>query len=365
VLSVHDLIVRSATSGLALRDRRTGAMPAGHNGPYHDPETPVRATAHWLILYLKAFELSGAPTFRTAAQEAARYLLADDHRPARATFWHRSSTTKDRCNGLIGQAWTIEALAIAAPKLEMEELATLAREVFDLHPFDDTTTLWTRVEIDGTILGIDQTFNHQLWFAAAASLLDHPPARERARRFLDRVPTHMTQTSSGVIAHPLASRGLRRTAWQWITRLRSPRHSLNNRRSLPLKAVGYHAFNLYALAMMRGVYPDHPLWRTALIDRALAYAQSPSFADALDRNPYGYPYNPPGLELPFVFESFARGTRSLQEAWLKRQLERCLDPETALMSRGTEDPATHSARLYEATRLPDLQLPPGIWQMTP
>ena len=30
------------------------------------------------------------------------------------------------------------------------------------------------------------------------------------------------------------------------------------------------------------------------------------------------------------------------------------DFESHMMSRGTEDPVTHTARLYEATRLPDL-----------
>lgn len=43
-----DLIAKSAKRGIKLQ-AEDGSMPAGHNGPHNDPETPVRNTAHWCI----------------------------------------------------------------------------------------------------------------------------------------------------------------------------------------------------------------------------------------------------------------------------------------------------------------------------
>ena len=39
-----ELIVRTAEVGVALQ-AEDGSFPAGHNGPYRDPETPARTTA--------------------------------------------------------------------------------------------------------------------------------------------------------------------------------------------------------------------------------------------------------------------------------------------------------------------------------
>lgn len=41
----HDLIAKTGRKGISLLNER-GAAPAGHNGPYNDPETPLRNTPH-------------------------------------------------------------------------------------------------------------------------------------------------------------------------------------------------------------------------------------------------------------------------------------------------------------------------------
>ncbi|WP_295101702.1 hypothetical protein [uncultured Candidatus Kuenenia sp.] len=48
-----DIIVQSGRAALQLQ-AKDGSFPQGCNGPYHDPETPARNTAHWLITMLKA-----------------------------------------------------------------------------------------------------------------------------------------------------------------------------------------------------------------------------------------------------------------------------------------------------------------------
>ena len=47
MIRLWDLIVKSADKGKELQ-AGDGSMPAGHNGPHNDPETPVRNTAHWI-----------------------------------------------------------------------------------------------------------------------------------------------------------------------------------------------------------------------------------------------------------------------------------------------------------------------------
>ena len=126
-----------------------------------------------------------------------------------------------------------------------------------------------------------------------------------------------------------------------------------------VKALGYHAFNLHALAMLKAQYPHHASWGSARFHATWRYACSAEYRKLLDGNPYGYPYNPPGIEMAYALEVFGGGDRRKeQERWLAEQMRRCYDEESGMMARGTEDPRTHAARLYEATRLPDLGVTP-------
>lgn len=356
-MTLHELVCASAAAAAGLQ-ASTGAMPPGHNGLYRDPETPVRNTAHWTITFAKAFELTGERRYLESAARAAAFLMSPAARPQGATFWHRESPRKDACNGLIGQAWTIEALVRAAEVLGMAEALRSAEEVFLFHPFDADAALWRRVEVDGTILSHDRAFNHQLWFAAAGALLAphaDPAVGARVRRFLDRLDDHLQLYWSGLIAHRLqsvravSSNGKARAIMRSLPSSAAKRH-------LKYKAVGYHAFNLYAFGLLKQRYPDHRCWKSDKLRAALGYSRGSTFRRRLDGNEYGYPYNPVGLEIAFALMIFNGNDTAEQAAWCSRQIERHFDLDTRLMTRNTDDPATLAARLYEATRLPDLPL---------
>ncbi len=355
-VTLYKLIESSAAAGAALQSS-DGAMPPGHNGPYHDPETPVRNTAHWLITFLKAFDISGERQFLEAAHRAVAYLCSDEARPMKATFWHRKNPEKDFCNGLIGQAWTIEALAVAANSLDYEACQRIAESVFLLHPFDERLGVWRRVNVDGSYLSFDMTFNHQLWFAAAGALISPQASGEvqnRVRCFMARVEHLLDVYSPGLIRHSLMLK------FSWGQRLfglyKRLRQSSRTHKQAAYKAVGYHAFNLYALALLKRQFPDHSFWRSAKFDAVWRYALSDAYEAEIEDNKFGYPYNPPGFEIAFALEVFADNARVEQERWLSEQFRRCYDFESHLMNRGTEDPVTHAARLYEGTRLPDIRI---------
>ena len=219
---LHDLLVRAAASAIADQDAATGSLPAGHNGCWQQRETPVRNTSHWLIGFLAAHRISGEARFRNAAERALSYLCSSKARPGGASFWHREARPRDGCNGLIGQAWSLEALAEAADALGCDEAARLAERVFLSHGFDASAGLWSRLEVNGSDLGLDFTFNHQLWFAAAGALLaPHTDAEVGARVacFVDRLDAHLDLYESGRIRHPLHPRSFwwrePRYAWRF------------------------------------------------------------------------------------------------------------------------------------------------------
>lgn len=358
--NLYQLIESSAAAALTMQGP-DGSMPPGHNGPYHDPETPVRNTAHWLITFLKAWDISGKKQFLDVAHKAIAYLQSDVARPMGASFWHRKNPKKDSCNGLIGQAWTIEALTVGAEKLDLAELIGLAEEVFLLHPFDEKAGLWQGVAVDGMHLPFDLTFNHQLWYAACGGLLAPHANQEvnrRVMRFLDRLAVTLDVYASGLIVHTLtlrSSRGQRvRNLVGGLANLMRLRQHWAYRKYLAYKSVGYHAFNLYALALLRQQYPGHSFWQGHKSRGVWDYACLEAFWQGLEDNEFGYPYNPPGFEMAFALEVFDGNARPQQERWLSEQFWRCYDFEAHMMSRGTKDPVTHAARLYEATRLPDL-----------
>lgn len=358
-MQLGDVILTSAQASLGLQ-RVDGSFPPGHNGPYHDPETPVRNTGHWVITLCKAYELSGDTRFRDAAWRAAQYLLSAEARPMQATFFCRKNPKKDFCNGLIGQAWAIEALVSASETLEDGTYVKVAEDVFLMHPFDDQRGLWQRVNVEGTYSTFDMTLNHQLWFAAAGSMLDsstHGPIGAHVLRCLDATQaSHLSIARSGRITHHARDWSRSRRIQKLTQSLLRPPWTLHESARLAHKEAGYHAFNLYAFALLKQRFAVHPLWRSKQFEAAWRYAQTEEFMRSLDGNEFGYPYNPPGLEMAFALEVFAENARTAQEEWLSEQLRRSFDFESHFMNRGTQDPLTLSARLYEATRLSEMTL---------
>ncbi|WP_252699691.1 agl cluster protein AglQ [Natronosalvus vescus] len=368
-LTVSEILIDASRTAIEKQNKDTGELPAGHNGPYHDPETPVRNTSHWLITFLKCYEWTRNNEYLEAAKKAVEYLLSNRARPNGATYYHRKAPGKDGCNGLVGQAWTIEALAVAAGFFDETELLAQAEEVFLLHPFYEPAGIWKRVEVDGSILSYDPTFNHQLWFAAAGALLaqyDEVDQRvgHRVECFLDKVNVLLRTYDSGLIFHALLPRFrpklyagtcLSDEQFNYVKTAVGASLPLSNiQTSLRKKAIGYHSFNMYAFAVLYKVFPEHPWWKSMQFDNCLKYMSSDIYCELLSDNPYGYPYNPPGFEVPYTEYVFHGTVSNRGEQYLQEQLSRSYDPKANTLSRRTEDPVTMTARLYQATRLPEL-----------
>ena len=307
----------------AIRDPNKYFIP-GHNGLYNDPETPVRNKGHWLITFVKVYEITHDKKYLDVIKDLADYLISDKARPYGFSFHHRSKEGKDRCNGLIGQAWTFEALAYASSVTENLEYAELVEDVFFQHTFNYKCGLWNRLEIDGTILSIDPTFNHQLWFAACAAMLETPRRKEIRKRiliFLDFLHDNLTILDNGLIYHPIENllQGnesrksiipiLKNVAKTFLSSLGIIGKKNNNvtrqyKEKMIYKSIGYHQFNMYAFAMLKEKVPNHPFWESPEFGRSVNYLVSKEFKNELIDNRYGYPYNPPGFEVPYALSVF-------------------------------------------------------------
>jgi hypothetical protein len=282
-----------------------------------------------------------------------------------ATYLCRTNPLKDLCNGLIGQAWVIEGLVAAARALDDYRCRDTARETFQLHPFDERRGLWQRVNVDGSLGTIDNTFNHQLWFAAAGAMIDPDPnsgVGSRVVRFLDgALGGSLRLHRAGRIRQAVGPDRPLARAKGLVRKLMAPRAARRHSQSLAEREIGYHAFNLYGFALLRHSLPEHPLWSSPPFDRLLRFVRSPEFESSIS-NPFGGPYNPVGLEVAYAVETFdgiAGLDAATAGAWVRRQLDLSWDPATGLMTRNTVDPDTLAARIYEVTRLADLTIEVG------
>ena len=348
-----------------------GSMPAGRNGPYGDPETSLRNSGHWMHTFLKAYSLTGESRFEDAAHRIAGLLLRPEMRPGGHTFHHRTAPGKDHCNGLVGQAWTIESLALAWSHFHSAEHLALALDVYGAHGFDNEHGLWRICEIDGSSRGFDPTLNHQLWFAAAAARLlesGAPDLRLALDVFLERLPGNMLLFPNGLIYHliPHLQSQRRRIAMipsrvfgsSLFPRSLLRRRAVANAASPYMKCVGYHAFCAHALAMLKLRIPSHSFWRSSSADRVARYLLSREYASLIkDERRYGFPYNAPGFEVPFAVSMLTGSTdveaSQLASSWLTAQALRTFNPDSRRFDKGTADPATLTARIYEMSGLPD------------
>jgi hypothetical protein len=121
------------------------------------------------------------------------------------------------------------------------------------------------------------------------------------------------------------------------------------------KAIGYHSYNLCALAMLYDVYPNHSIWQSTHIRDAIMVVSTAQFKNMISEREMALTYNCTGFELAFSEHIFNEDMESVRE-WIKKQIDKTYDCETGLLTEDSEDPDTLAARLYEATRLPNVQL---------
>jgi hypothetical protein len=358
-----DELIAASVYAFASEFQRTGIVPAGSNGARGHDMTSIRNAGHWLYALCVVNAWQPTPLISKVANRLRDQLLSPEGRPFGFTHRFRRGHG-DGCNGVIGPAWAIESLVKAGVALNDERCLDLAEELFFLHEFSNKIGLWYRREIDGTVQSIDQTFDHQLWFAACASEIRHRRRREitaRLERFLECLPENMLISENGRIRHLVKER---RSAWRVLaSRLKielkqALKMDLTIEISYPAEVLeaGYHAFSTHALAILATQFPQHPVIHGEKVRRVIKYLQSPEYPMLLEENIFGYFYNPPGFEVPFSLSVLSDMDEDAlihtSTFWVNEQIRRTFDFATNALNRNTADPATLRARVYEATRIP-------------
>lgn len=349
ITSGKELLIEIAAKALPQIEKHGHALP-GHNGPYHDPETPVRNTAHFAITFIKVAKLSGDSSFEKAAKSCLNYLETTSFRD-HATYKARENR-RDTSNGLIGQAWVIESFLEGARHFSNESYKRRAFELFNLHPFDKNVGAWRSVEPNGEIRDFDHTFNHQLWFAAsiASAAKDCQSTTEKLDIFQEKLQGgNLSMTRCGKINHLMHFKS-NRLKYLLYPILRRSAHN-----AIGYKEIGYHSFCLYALATLK----NHNLlseWLSVKAMKAISYIKNKAYTTNIEDNKYGFPYNPPGFEIPYAIEAFEKPNGKLSSYWIRKQVDKSFDQKTATLSLNTKDPLTANARVYELARCSDLTL---------
>lgn len=383
-ISLNEIIIRSARAGLDLLSS-DGSMPAGHNGPWNIPETPVRNTAHWAMTFYRAYDISGENQFLEAAVSACDYLLSEKARPLkRAFFCLRSS--KNPCNGLIGQTWAIEPLISLGDLLNRQEYLALSREILFLHKYEEKFHLWRNSDLDGKSKSVNYVFNQQLWFATfhiiLGRILDDESLTNTGRDFFRYLNCNMSFLEPGLIQHRISQpkvlcvsfsnlpkdlpyRGLRQT-------VQFARDLTNNifvatmkRREHREVSIGYLPFILYGFAVAYVASKEEVWWRNPrlknIFQTIFNLVQGGSYYTESRTSKYGWTYNPTGFEIFYALDVFQDlieingGIESIQW-WVEHQLENHWNPSSGLMELNTEHSITLSARLYEMTRMQNMEL---------
>lgn len=352
-----------------------GKLVGGHNGPYYDNETPVRVSAHWIYIFSWLYDVTKDRRYYDAVEKLAKYLYEQRVHSAYA-YDCRNDEKKDHVNGTIGQAWAIEGLIQSAKFLNDDKYYELAIKVFEQHKFNTNFALWNRVEIDGQLLGYDNTFNHQLWLAAAgAEIIQYRYNRridEQICTFLNRCEkTNLFRTyPNGVVKHFAYVPGtLKEKVKFYQKELKNDFAHLTKKPSMYYKEYGYHYFCMYGFALIYQTYKTHSIFRCKKFMRALDFTfDLNKLSEMKDYSPekditglakkvsntsvniYGYAYNSPCFELPFLFKVFKGkvSEKFIDEMWAK-QME-ITQTDNGFFERNNEDSITLEARIYELVR---------------
>lgn len=379
---LEDIIVQSANAGIKMQ-RPDGSMPAGHNGPWNDPDTSVRNTAHWAITFYKAYKISEKDIFLKAAISACNYLLTPKARPNKGAFLCRTSKKKNKENGLIGQVWALEPLVFLGNALKCKEYLELSRHILLQHKYEEEIHLWRNLNIDGRPGFINGTFNQQVWFGSLALINSYytgdKTLKSRATDFFWHISTNVSWLERGLIGQGISQYVLRKRSlrskikrcikggpnyvMQW-----GPNYVMQGIRSKLSKqqrSIGYLPFTSYGFALAHATSKNENWWREEkvrqiLID-TLKYIQTKRFYDESFKTKYGWSYNPIGFEIAYslyVFQDLleVNGNIDTIRPWVELQLKKHWNPKSGLMNNDTSDPLTLSARLYELTRLPNMKI---------
>lgn len=347
-----------------------GFADAGHNGPHGHIDTAVRNTAHYLIIYGFMYKKYGDKKYLDICTKFADYLCKRQAESKSGAIKCMEDGTFDHLNGLIGQGWVIEALIYFYEISNNNKYLETAKRLFYTQKYDYELHLWHRIELDGSDIGIDPTYNHQVWFAACSCKLAEYCRDNEIDRIIKDFLSEGAQRdfitySDGLLHHSVnvKSKAMGKVKLKKLIKLfLTPFKAINPKKfELKYMEYAYHIFDIYGFIILQERYGDMPFFSSERYKNALAYALN---VDEINRrcgvekaikegksfNIFSYSYNSPAFEYPYIAASLGKIDKDKFDELYGIQENLMLNKENGMFSRNNPDIDTWNARTYEIIR---------------
>jgi len=337
-------------------DNRKAYFPGGHNGPYMNPETPIRNTSH-IIVYLSNLIASGIDDtlqskYKACLNKLYTYLVDENPYFINSQYIHRGLSI-DSCNGVIGDAWILEALLIDEAVLDsfnLKKKAIVSSAIINRLKFNKEINFAYRFDALKGELSADFTYNHQLWLAASLVRSESNIGDLFLNNLLACSASGVLKTrDNGLINHLYHGNTLKNV----LNRLAYVRANLRFPKKINYKERGYHLFNLLAFTNIKKLSPNHAFFSSPLFVDAINFVDIDFLTELrTEDNIYGSSYNMSLFELPSIYIQFFEQMKnkiSLDE------MHKFIDSEIALnwseehkcFLNNNVDQMTFIARAYE------------------
>ena len=345
-----------------------GYATAGHNGPHGHPDTPVRNTGHYLIIYSYLYKKTKEERYLDICKKFAQYLLDMQDRTKSGAIQCMLSDKFDHLNGLIGQGWTIEALLYYYDISRDQRCLDCAKSIFYSQKYDWNLHLWHRIELDGSDIDIDPTYNHHVWFAACSYKLANLCHDDNIDKIIVDFLTKGAErdfkihNADGILCHHVRAdrpimKNIRRKAQ--IKKILSPISFLNPKKfDSKFMEYAYHIFDLYGFCILKEKYGHLPLYSSKAYKRAVDCAFNIDYINKKLKcnqinfiyNAYGYSYNSLAFEYPYVAKSCGFVMQGIEDKLYEVQKKLMWREDEKMFSRNQPDIDTWNARTYEIIR---------------
>ena len=285
-------------SQIVTINRKEAYFPGGCNGPHLALESPVRNSAHVLYGLLVAYEVSGKSVYKATAERIFNWLFINCPYWKNGIYINRQKTKLDSCNGVIGNAWLIEALNKS--KLHFKSnVSELDENLSSQNKYDNKINAWRRFDPINKRYGVDYTLDHQVWLASALVAYDF--RANEIVNFLNACNQEaMDVRECGRINHLFRDR--RSLKGIYLNYLYNGDSSEKTAFRSEIE-IGYQVYTIFPFARLHRLYEGHPLFKSKKFLKALKYVDC-NWAESALNNKYGVTYNSPGLELALIKSQF-------------------------------------------------------------
>ena len=352
-----------------------GYATAGHNGPHGHLDTPVRNTAHYLIIYSYLFKETGDEKYQRICERFVDYLCQMQSKSQSGAIQCMVSDRFDHLNGLIGQGWVIEGLLYYFEIFGDTRSMDVAKKIYCAQKYDSVSHLWHRIELDGTDIGIDPTYNHQVWFAACSCKLavydKTLNVDETIRDFLTAGASRDFRVySDGMLCHyvNVPDKIMRKIKLKGLIKFcLTPFKAVSPKKfDYRYMEYAYHIFDLYGFCILKEWYEELPIFSSEKYKKAVAFAKNIDYInrrcgvfDAMEKgdmfNVFSYSYNTPTFEYPYISVVCGFENKTLYDDLYEIQRKLMYNKQTEMFTRNNPDIDTWNARTYEIVRYLDKQ----------